>query len=311
MPLEKKTTTTYFGSGPTKGKFGEVMKIISILNNKGGGGKTTLGACSAQALALIGFRVLAIDNDNQQNLSMMLGVDESRPNILDVYRSDIGTGAKQLLNSIRKTEISNLSVLPGSKHLRNGDVKDTYLLKKCIKYCMLNRFYDYVLIDNKPGLDLLQESALHASDEIFVPTELSTFALHGISELQKTLLEKFPNDGLISKIIPNFYRNTKQQNAHLLSLKTLFPQRVTSTNIPHDKVFDTLVREKKILFLHRLLSRGAAHYVKLIHELFALDEETLWKTVVRRRRERRSQEARDRFYKQLEINKAAILHPDI
>jgi hypothetical protein len=60
-------------------------------------------------------------------------------------------------------------------------------------------------------------------------------------------------------------------------------------------VFDELVTENKILFLHRLASRGAAYYLKLIHELFDLDEKKVWEMMLEKRDERRSEEARERF----------------
>jgi len=63
------------------------MKMVSIINHKGGVGNTTFTGSTAQALALIGFRILAIDNDNQHNLSSMLGVGVKNPNIRDVYVS--------------------------------------------------------------------------------------------------------------------------------------------------------------------------------------------------------------------------------
>ena len=71
------------------------MRTVSVLNYKGGVGKTTLSACTGQALALTGFRVLTIDNDPQHNLSYMLGANIDKPTIRDVYQAPtIGTAAR-------------------------------------------------------------------------------------------------------------------------------------------------------------------------------------------------------------------------
>jgi chromosome partitioning protein len=268
------------------------MKTVSVLNYKGGVGKTTLSACAGQALALTGFKVLAIDNDPQHNLSSMLGALVARPTIRDVYHaSSIGTASQLLLKSARKTNVANLSVVPSSSELCVSDIKDPYLLKKCFVYSHLEQMYDYVIIDNSPGMDILQESAIHASDEIFVPTELSQFALDGISEMQGMLALRFRDGCRVTRIIPNFYRNVKAHDAFILAFTERFPGLVTETAIPFDSVFDTLVKEQKVLFVHRLSSKAAAYYIKLIHELFGLDEEKTWDMVMNMRNKRLNMEA--------------------
>jgi chromosome partitioning protein len=283
------------------------MKTISILNYKGGVGKTTLTACTGQALALTGFRVLAIDNDPQHNLSYALGAGVERPTIRDVYHGSIGIAAQLFQKSIKKTTLSNLSVVPSSSELCAADIKDPYLLQKCFAYSSLEHSFDFILIDNSPGMDLLQESSIHASDEIFVPTELSQFAINGICEMRDMLMRRFPDDCSISKIIPNFYRNTKAQDAAIFDLEEHFPGKVTQTAIPFDSVFDTLVKERKTLFLHRLSSKAAAYYIKLIHELFNLEEEATWQMVMEKRKEHISTEARKRFLEQrLERKKKSL-----
>ncbi|MBD3345032.1 MAG: AAA family ATPase [Chitinivibrionales bacterium] len=278
------------------------MKIVSILNHKGGVGKTTLTGCTSQALALTGFRVLAIDNDSQHNLSTMLGTGVQTPGIRDVYISSEQDAPKQLLRAIRKTEIEDLHIITSSRHLRDSDVSDERHLKRVIDLCGLERFYDYVLIDNAPGLDRLQASAINASNEIFVPTELKQFAVNGIAEMEQILNERFPEGPKITKIIPNYYRDTKRHHSFIAALNTLFPGRVTQTAIPIDRVFDEIVIEGKILFLHRLYSKGAAYYLKLIHELFDLSEEKAWDQMMQKRKERISDEARERYYRQRNID---------
>jgi chromosome partitioning protein len=275
-----------------------VVKIVSVLNYKGGVGKTTLSACAGQALALTGFRVLAIDNDPQHNLTAMLGAPLQNPSIRDVYHApSIGIASQLLLKAARKTNVPNLQVVPSSGQVSTRDIKDPMVLQKCFAYSRLERFYDFAIIDNSPGMDLLQEAAIYASNEIFVPTELSQFALDGIVEMQDTLSRRFGEEHGITKIIPNFYRNIKAHDAFALAFRERFPGKITATSIPFDSVFDSLVKEGKILFVHRLSSKAAAFYIKLMHELFDLDEQTTWNLVMSRRKERLGSEAAQRLVK--------------
>ena len=274
------------------------MRIVAILNHKGGVGKTTFTGCTAQALALSGFRVCAIDNDSQHNLSTLLGVGVRSPSIRDVLRADDTNAPELLLRSIRKTELPDLHCITADKHLCDSDIRDINLLKRTIAACRLERFYDVVLIDNAPGLDRLQGAAICAAGEIFVPTELRQFAVDGLVEMDQTIAERYPDGGRISRIIPNFYKNTKRQRAFVTALRKIFPEKVTETAIPVDPVFDEVVTDNKILFLHRLYSTGAAYYLKIIHELFNLDEAKVWEQVMEKRSERIRSDARQRFFEQ-------------
>jgi chromosome partitioning protein len=272
------------------------MKIISVLNHKGGVGKTTFTGSTAQALALIGFRVLAIDNDSQHNLSSLLGVGVKTPGIRDVYRSPAATAPEQFVRSIRKTELFGLHVITSCRDLCDADVTNIHALKIAMNTCKLERFYDYILFDNGPGMDLLQAAAIHASDEIFVPTELRQFALDGLVEMEQTLKDRYSEACPITKIIPNFVKNTKRHATFIEALNRLFPGRVSKTSIVADTVFDEVVTSGKILFLHRLYSKGAAYYLKVVHEIFDFDEDKIWEAVMEKRRERIREEARERFY---------------
>jgi len=271
------------------------MRTIAVLNHKGGVGKTTFCGSTAQALALIGFRVLVIDNDSQHNLSSMLGVGVKSPNIRDVYITDKSFAPSLLLKSVRKTDIPGLHIITSCRDLSDSDVPDNAHLKNTIQACNLERFYDYLLIDNAPGIDHLQASAIIASDEIFVPTELRQFAVDGIAEMELTLRKRYPDGARITKIVPNFYKSVKRQNSFIAALSKLFPGRITETVIPFDPVFDELVTDNKILFLHRLYSKGAACYIKLVHELFNLDEETVWEQVKGKRDIKIKDDARKRL----------------
>ncbi len=273
------------------------MKTIGILNHKGGVGKTTFTGSCAQALALVGYKVLVIDNDSQHNLTSMMQLRPADTTIRDVYiSSSVDNAARMLLTSVIATELENLNIITAPAHLQETDIHDTGLLRAAITTAGLERFYDYVLIDNAPGLDQLQSEAIHAADELFVPTELKQFAVNGLTEMDQIITGSYPDGARITRIIPNFYRNIKRHHTYLHSLNRLFPGRITKTAIPSDSTFDEIITEGKILFLHRLYSKAAAYYLKLIHELFDLEEDSVWEQVSDKRNQRMREEARDRYY---------------
>lgn len=276
------------------------MKTIAVLNYKGGVGKTTFVISVSQALALAGYRILAIDNDSQHNLSLLLGNNIYNPNIRDVYRSStVGVAGKNLKLAIRGSDLTNLHLITAHTHLCASDIRDPHILEKAITYTALHRYYDFIIIDNSSGIDIIQENAIHAADEIFVPTELSFFAINGIREMHAILTDRFRDACYITKIIPNFFKDTKRQNEYLGHMRNLYPCKVTNTAIPYDTVFDLCMKEGKTLFLHHLYSKAAAYYLKLIHELFNFSEDETWDRVMTKRNEKRSSDARKRYYKQL------------
>jgi chromosome partitioning protein len=271
------------------------MKTIAVLNFKGGVGKTTFSACMAQALALAGHRVLAIDNDYQHNLTTMLGQKPAKPNIRDIYLSSVGMGARNLMAAIQRTAITDLDLITSPIDLSTMDAKDVFQLKKCMEFARLDKLYDYVFIDNGPGLDRLQEAALHACSTVFVPTELSHFAISGVYEMHRALSQRFQNDSQISGIIPHFYRATRQQDAFLSALQKLFPGRVTKTAVPYDAVFENLVERQQVLFLHRISSDAAFSYIELLGDLFQLDAFSALSLVMNRHEQWFTKEAQSRL----------------
>jgi chromosome partitioning protein len=272
------------------------MKVISIINCKGGVGKTTLTACIGQALSLIGQRVLVIDNDSQHNLSLMLGGSNLHgATIRDIYHATLGNMAQRLADAIHTTELPNLDLLPACGELCNADIRDREVLKKCFAFCRLNQRYDVILIDNPPGLDKLQEAAICAADELFVPTELSHFAFSGIANLQQMLARRFGPLAARTRIIPNFFRDTHSQNAYLQRLQETYAGAVTRTAIPYDVVHEDCLIDNQFLFLHRHESRVIERYLALVLELFKLDKDIISVTIVNRNREELEQSIQERF----------------
>ena len=162
-------------------------KIYSIINQKGGVGKTTTTINLGTAMAACGANVLLIDMDPQGNLTTGMGIkkDERTKGVYDVLMN--GLTAK---NVLKKTEIKNLDLMPSSDELLGIDIQlsndkgRVMRLKNALKDV---NFYDYILIDCPPSLSLLTINALVASNGALVPLQAEFYALEGLSQILKTI----------------------------------------------------------------------------------------------------------------------------
>src|SRR5688572_26526463 len=142
-------------------------KIVSVINQKGGTGKTTTTINLGCALAKLGKKVLLVDLDPQANLSYSLGITEPAGTLADIF-----TEQKEFHEII--SERSGVTVVPGSSELVDIEIslvsqpeRETYL-KNILKAA---KGYDYVMIDCPPSLSLLTVNALAASDEVVIPLQ--------------------------------------------------------------------------------------------------------------------------------------------
>ena len=167
---------------------GNIPRLLSVCNQKGGVGKTTTTVNVATALAAVGKRVLLIDLDPQGNASTGLGVKRSniRKSAYDlIFEEDLNPAELAV-----PTKVPNLFVLPSSIHLSGAEIelvtakRREYRLREALRRPMP---YDYVLIDCPPSLSLLTLNALVASDAIIVPLQCEFYALEGLSHLVKTI----------------------------------------------------------------------------------------------------------------------------
>jgi chromosome partitioning protein len=159
--------------------------IISIVNHKGGTGKTTTTINLGSALAAQGHSVLLVDFDAQGSLTYSLGIDDQGPTLADAFHGEISV--QQLLH-----EREGMQILPASSKLADIELA---IAKSEERFNHLKNLlnpllpYDFVLIDCPPSLSLLTLNALVASDYVIVPMQMDVLALRGLDSMLETVVK--------------------------------------------------------------------------------------------------------------------------
>jgi chromosome partitioning protein len=247
-------------------------KVIAVVNQKGGVGKTTTAINLAAALAMEGLATLLIDCDPQANTTGGLGFarDENR---ISVY--DLLLGHNTAVEAIAPTEVPLLSLIPGSKNLIGANIelvsqdRREFRLRDALE--PIRGDYPFILLDCPPALDLLTLNSLVAADGLLVPMQAEYFALEGISELMSTLdrVSQAFNSGLaLEGVLLTMYddrTNLSQQVTE--NLKGFFADKLLKTTIPRNIRLAEAPSHGKPVALYDPKSRGAEAYRDLALEL--------------------------------------------
>lgn len=171
-----------------------MKKIVSIINQKGGVGKSTTAEALAAGLSLRGYKTLAVDLDAQGNLTYTFGADNTGATVLEVL-----TGDATAAEAIKHTQ--SCDVLPANKALAGADayIKETgkeYRLKEALENVADQ--YDYIIIDTPPALGILTVNALTACQSVIIPSQADIYSIQGIEQLSETMkpVKKYCNPGL-------------------------------------------------------------------------------------------------------------------
>jgi chromosome partitioning protein len=249
-----------------------LSRIIALVNQKGGVGKSTTAVNLGAALAVRGQRVLVVDSDPQGNTTTGFGIDKGRIE-RDVY--DVLMQQATIAEVIQPSEIEGLDVVPATINLAGAEIELVSGLSRETRMrsalAPIADTYDFTLIDCPPSLGLLTINALTAAREIIIPVQAEYYALEGLSQLTNVVRRVRealnPTLHVSGVLVTMFDGRTRLAMEVLDELEKYFPEQMFKTQIPRNIRLSEAPSFGKPVILFDIKSRGAQAYISLAKEM--------------------------------------------
>lgn len=244
--------------------------VLSLVNQKGGVGKTTTAVSLTAALHAMGKRVLLCDFDPQANATSGLGLEKTtvKYSSYDVVINDVP--AK---DAVIHTKYGDL--LPSASELAGAGIelvsfsRREFRLKDALE--PIREDYDFIFIDCPPSLELLTLNALCAADQVIVPVQCEYYALEGLSDLMTTLRavkrSYVPSMNIFGLVLTMYDGRTNLSMQVAQEVRRHFPGKVFATVIPRNVRLSEAPSYGQPINVYDKLSRGAEAYQKLAEEV--------------------------------------------
>ena len=252
-------------------------RIIAIVNQKGGVGKTTTAVNLGAYLAWLGKFVLLVDIDPQGNASSGLGVDPATV-VKGVY--DVIIGQLTARDIIIPTIHQGYKVAPATQDLAGARIElvhlenREYMLAKAL--LEIKNDYDYVIIDCPPSLDLLTINGLVAADEILIPVQAEYLALEGLGQLLNTveLIKQNlkPELGVLGAVVTMYDKRNKLSQQVVKDLREHFPHHVFDTIVPRNVRLTEAPSFGQSILSYDARSVGGRAYEQLAREIITKEQ---------------------------------------
>ena len=248
-----------------------MAKTVSILNQKGGVGKTTTAVNLSAAIGLQGKKTLLVDIDPQGNSTSGFGINKRG---IPYSSYDVLTGKCTAAQAIVHTEFENIDIMPSNMNLAGAEIEiieisgRESLLKKAL--ASVWEQYDYIFLDCPPSLGLITLNALTASDTFLVPIQCEYYALEGLSQLMATVrqIKRLYNPYIdLEGVLLTMYDGRLNLTQQVVEeVKKFFPKKVYTTVIPRNVRLSEAPSFGQPVMYYDRSSKGSTAYCDLAAE---------------------------------------------